>query len=86
MEVKKIRISNPHGLHMRHAADVVQLAKKHKSRIFLCHNCKFADTCSILEILTLGAAENDELALIVDGPDEKEAIKNICELFMEKNE
>lgn len=86
MEVKKIRITNPHGLHMRHAADVVARARKHRSRIFLCHKCKFADTCSILEVLTLGAAENDELALIADGPDEKEAINNICELFMEKNE
>lgn len=84
MEVKKIKISNPEGLHLRKAADVVQTSKRHKSKIYICHKCKFADTCSVLEVLTLGAPKDAEVAVIAEGPDEKEALKNICELFKEK--
>lgn len=81
MEVRKIKINDCNGLHMRSAAKVVQAAKKHKSKIYLCHNCKFADTCSILEVLTLAAAKDAEVAIIVDGPDEKEAINDVLRSF-----
>ncbi len=84
MEIEKIKINNPEGLHLRRAADVVQVAKRHKSKIYFCHRCKFADTCSVLEVLTLGAPKDAEVAVIAEGPDEKEALKNICELFKEK--
>jgi phosphotransferase system HPr (HPr) family protein len=81
MEIKKLKISDPNGLHMRQAAKVVESAKKYKSKIYLCHRCKFADTCSILEVLTLAAAKDAEIAVIVDGPDEREAIEEISQSF-----
>lgn len=82
MEVKKLKVSDPNGLHLRHAAKVVASAKRYKSKIYLCHKCKFADSCSILEVLTLAATKNSDIAVIVEGPDEKEAIENICGLFI----
>lgn len=81
MEVKKVKVNDPNGLHLRRAAQVVKLTKKYKSRIYLCHKCKFARSCSILEVLTLAATKDTEIAIIAEGPDEKEAIKNICEYF-----
>jgi phosphotransferase system HPr (HPr) family protein len=81
MEVQKIKVTSTHGLHLRRAADVVNLSKKYKSKIYLCHRCKFADTCSILEVLTLAATKDAEVAIIAEGPDEKEAIKEVARFF-----
>jgi phosphocarrier protein len=68
-------------LHLRRAAEVVRLAKKYKSRITLCHKCKLADSCSILDVLALGATKDCQIALIAEGPDEKLAIREISEHF-----
>jgi phosphocarrier protein len=81
MEITKIKVNDTKGLHMRNAAKIVQTAKKYKSKIYLCRNCKLADSCSILEVLTLAAVRNSEIGVIVEGPDEKEALKGIVELF-----
>ncbi|MBI5788477.1 MAG: HPr family phosphocarrier protein [Candidatus Schekmanbacteria bacterium] len=84
MEIKRVTVSDPHGLHMREAVKVAELARKHKSKAYLCHKCKFANACSILEMVTLEATNGVNIAVIADGPDEKEVIENICKLFVEK--
>lgn len=81
MEVTKIKIDSSHGLHLRPAARIVRVTQKFKSKIIFCHNCKLADSCSILELLGLAAEQGTEIAVIVDGPDEKEAIKEINQFF-----
>jgi len=83
MQVSKIKITDPGGLHLRRAADIVKCAKKYKSKISLCYDCKFADTCSILEVLALGAKKDGEIAVVVEGSDEKEAARDIGQLFSE---
>lgn len=81
MQVAKIKVNDTKGLHLRNAARVVQTAKKYKSKIFLCRKCRFADSCSILEVLTLAATKGAEIAIFAEGPDEKEAVTGIRELF-----
>lgn len=81
MEVTKIKITEAEGLHLRTAADVTNLAGNYKSRILLCRGCKVADTCSIIQVLSLAAEEGSEIAVIAEGPDEQEAIRGISGLF-----
>ena len=81
MELRKVKVCDTHGLHLRTAARLVETAKKFKSRIYLCHNCKFADSCSILEVMGLAASRDSEVAVIVEGPDEKAAAGKITEFF-----
>ena len=82
MEIKKVKVADPNGLHMRRAASVVELSKRYKSKIYLCHKCRFANTCSILQLLTLAATKDAEIAVIAEGPDEKEAINGITQVFI----
>jgi len=84
MEVTKIKITEAQGLHLRTASDIVTLAENYKSRILLCHGCKSADTCSVIQVLSLAAPEGSEIAVVAEGPDEKEAIKGIRGLFAEE--
>lgn len=81
MEVAKIKVRNVNGLHLRAAAKIVGLARRCKSKITICHDCKFADSCSVLELLSLGAAEDSDVEVIAEGQDEKEVIKKIENLF-----
>jgi phosphocarrier protein HPr len=83
MEVAKIKVKNTSGLHLRTAAKIVDFARRCKSKITLCHDCKFADSCSVLQLLSLGAARDTEIAVIAQGQDEKEVIGKIGELFSE---
>ncbi|HEY0426563.1 MAG TPA: HPr family phosphocarrier protein [Pyrinomonadaceae bacterium] len=79
----KVKIINPLGLHARAAAQLVRLAGSFQSKIKLVRSDNFvmADAKSILSVLTLAAAKGIELALSVEGADEKQAFQSIQEIF-----
>jgi len=81
MQVTKIKVRNANGLHLRTAARVVGFAKKCKSKISLCYKCRFADSCSVLDLLSLGAPRDSQISVIAQGQDEKEVIDKIEEVF-----
>ncbi len=81
MEVKKITVNRPHGLHLRTAAELVKLSRQFQSKVFLCNKCQFADSCSILELVSLGASRDEEIGIIADGPDEKTAVRELEHFF-----
>jgi phosphotransferase system HPr (HPr) family protein len=69
------------GLHLTPSARVVRCAQQFKSQITLCHDCKEANACSILQILTLGAGFGSEVEITASGPDESEAVNRMIEVF-----
>lgn len=81
MEIRKVKINNPGGIHLRVAARIVQVARQFKSKIYLARNSKLADSGSILDIFGLVTRRGDEIALIAEGEDEQDALKRVAELF-----
>jgi phosphocarrier protein HPr len=81
MEIKKIKVNNPGGIHLRVAARIVQVAKQFKSKVYLARNSKVADSGSILDIFGLVTKRGDEIALIAEGEDEEVALKQVADLF-----
>ena len=81
METGKTRITDREGLHLRKAAQVVNRAKRFKSRVTVGHRKAQADAGSIMQLLLLGAGPQTELEVTAHGPDEKEAVRGIIELF-----
>lgn len=79
----EVRVVNPLGLHARAAGQLVKLASRFKSRIFLKRQdaSAAADAKSMLDVLTLGAALNSVLLLQTQGDDEEDAFNSIQELF-----
>lgn len=55
MKRAKVKVRDAKGLHLTPSAKVVRCAQQFKSQIVLCHECKEADACSILQVLSLGA-------------------------------
>ncbi len=81
---KNFKIKNKLGLHARPAALLAQAVAKFQSKVAIIKNGQEVDGDSILGIMMLAAEFGSEITVIVNGKDEKEAIKKIEELFAKK--
>lgn len=81
---KNFKIKNKLGLHARPAALLAQTVAKFQSKVAIIKNGQEVDGDSILGIMMLAAEFGSEITVIVNGEDEKEAIKKIEELFAKK--
>lgn len=84
MKQKKVRLKNKLGLHARASSKFVELARTFKSSIKVIKNGEPADGKSILGLLMLAAAYNEEIKIVANGPDEKEAIEALVKLIEER--
>lgn len=84
MQRRTITITNRLGLHARAAAKLVKLAAGFQSRVLVEARQKSADAKSIFSVLLLAAAQNTEIEITVEGPDEEEAIVALCQLIADK--
>lgn len=83
---EEIIVSNPHGLHARPAALLVQIANKFDSRIVLEKDGETVDGKSIIAILSLGVNCGAALKLIIEGIDAKEAFAEIKDFLRRESE
>lgn len=79
-----LTIQNQRGIHTRAAAKLVDMAKKFESQIELTYRERTVDCKSIMGIITLGAQKDQTIDIAADGPDEKQAVAAIEELFNNK--
>jgi len=81
---KKVTVTNKLGLHARPSAMVVQTASKFESEIYLSKGTMTINVKSMLGVMALAAEYGIELILRVEGPDEKEAAREMVRLFKTK--
>lgn len=81
---KKLTVTNKLGLHARPSAQVVKLATKFKSDVFLTRGDMTINAKSMLGVMALAAEFGSELILKVEGEDEKNAVRQIVRLFKDK--
>lgn len=81
MQNREIVIGNPRGLHMRVAAEIVKLTRKHGAAVRLARGGHSASGDSILDLLLLDAGQGTTLNLQVEGHDERAVAGQISELF-----
>ena len=68
------------GLHARPASVVVSKVTHFKSNITVRKGDKEANLKSLLGVLGLGVCQNDSITILIDGPDEEQALKSIVQL------
>ena len=73
-------VPNKSGLHARTAAKLVSTTMEFSSRVEIGNEEKMVDAKSILSIMLLAASQGSELRVLIDGPDEQQALKAILEL------
>lgn len=84
MVTRDVKILNEAGLHARPSSELVKLASSFESDFFIEMYGYRINGKSILGIMTLAAEEGAEMTLIVDGPDEQEALEAISNLIDNK--
>ena len=84
MVTKTVKVANKDGLHARPATQLVKIASKYESEVWLCKNGREVNGKSIMGVMTLAAAKGSEILLKIDGPDEKEALAALVDLFERK--
>lgn len=80
MVSQKTTIKNPTGLHLRPAGIFCKKAVEFKSRITFQHKNTTANAKSVLSVLGACIKRGDEIELICEGEDEKEALEAMIKI------
>ncbi len=74
---KDIKIKLSGGLEARPIAVLVQVASQYESTVYLQIENKKVNAKSIMGMMSLGLNTGEDVTVLVDGADEKEALENI---------
>ena len=74
---KPVTINIASGLEVRPLAMLVQVASQYKSETYIESGDKHVNAKSIMGMMTLGLDQGDEVVVMANGEDEKEAIDSI---------
>ncbi|MBO4919056.1 MAG: HPr family phosphocarrier protein, partial [Erysipelotrichaceae bacterium] len=85
MKEFKCVVTNPIGIHARHAALLAQLCVSLKSSVTLFCNDKQANGNNVLEILALNARKGDSVTVRVEGENEEEDTLKVKKQLCEKD-
>ena len=77
MLTKSIVVNRPRGLEARPIAELVQVASKYESSVYLEHASRRVNAKSIMGMLSINLLDGQEIAVSAVGPDEKEALEEI---------
>ena len=76
-------ITDPEGIHMRPAGELVKAAKQFESRITISKDGKTGDCKKVFTIMSLAVKNGQEVTISVEGADEVAAAQKIMEFFEE---
>ncbi|MBR5914032.1 MAG: HPr family phosphocarrier protein [Selenomonadaceae bacterium] len=77
-----ITIRDKDGIHARPAGQLIKLAKQFQStNIFIEKNDKNVSATNMMKLMGLGVKNGNEIKIIADGPDEKEAVKTLTDFI-----
>ncbi len=79
-----VKILNEQGLHARPASIFVKTASKFKSNVSIVHGSGTANAKSIINIMSLGLKKGEEIKIVTEGVDEKEAMDALLLLVANK--
>ncbi|MGQ9628799.1 MAG: HPr family phosphocarrier protein [bacterium] len=84
MVERTVKILNKLGLHARPASLFVQNANKFRSHIDVIKNGEVVNGKSILGMMSLAVAENEEITIRINGEDEEEMMNVLVSLIADK--
>lgn len=76
-----VNVINKLGLHARASGKLIEVTTRYRSRIQLGKDSQLIDAKNIMALLMLGAGKGSTLRLVVDGPDEQQAVTAVQDLF-----
>ena len=83
MITKTVQVENPHGIHLRIAAKIVEISKQNQCRIDFNKNGLKASSRSIMELLILEATPKSSLTVTTTGKNEEQTLGAVEMLLMD---
>lgn len=83
---RTVRIANPHGLHARPAASIVEKALEFDAEIVIVAGDRRANAISITQVIALGATVGDEVTVSAAGDDARDALEAVLSVLLAKEE
>jgi phosphotransferase system HPr (HPr) family protein len=83
-QTRTVRVDNRAGLHARAALLIAKLAREHDVALAVVKDSQAAEASSMIQMLSLGAKQGDDLVLEASGPRAEEALTALERLFAEK--
>jgi phosphocarrier protein HPr len=75
---RRIRVTNPQGLHARPASLFVKIANKYEAEVTVKKGGESVNGKSIMGLMTLAANEGCDLDIEVSGPDADKAMEELA--------
>jgi phosphotransferase system HPr (HPr) family protein len=82
----ELKITNPHGLHARPAANVVDRVRPFSAEVLIHANGRKANARSITALLGLGAAVGDDVRIVARGADAASAADAVAAILTSQTE
>jgi len=83
---KTVRIANPHGLHARPAAEIVEGLMDFDADVTIVAGERHANGASITQLIALGATTGDEVTVSASGSDAEAAIDAVASVLLAERE
>jgi phosphocarrier protein HPr len=81
---QEVIVSNSFGIHARPASLIAQTSARFKADIRLEKDGISVNAASIMNVMTLAAAQKSKLIIKAQGPEEKQAVEALVSLFNSK--
>ena len=78
---RTVRLVNRYGLHARPIGRVVEVARRYRATLGLVCGERSANGRSVLELMTLGAAQGATIVLQAEGDDAEALLEELEQLF-----
>jgi len=78
---KRVSITNELGLHARPAAQIAEIARNAKQKIWLIKDEEQVDATSIIDILTLACFKGTEVTLRIEHKEDRSILEEIAALI-----
>ena len=79
-----VTVASPDGLHIRAASVIAKLTGQTPAKVELLKGNQRVDATSILQIISLGAVEGEQLVLEATGQDADTVLEALADLFENK--
>ena len=79
---RRVEIVDPHGFHMRHANEFVQLSRRYQSEVWILHEGTRYNDESILDLMNTAVAWGSRSDLEARGSDADATVNALADLIM----
>jgi phosphotransferase system HPr (HPr) family protein len=79
--IRTVAVSNPQGIHARAATLIADLTRRFDAKVVLAKHSERVEATEVLQILSLGAAQGEEVLLEATGHDSEQALDALVRLF-----